>query len=373
MPTVSIIQPYLARYRVPLFEIMHARLREYNITLKVFCGQPLSSDLKKGMVEENVESLEWAETIPTTFFFNGRLCHQPVRHFARDSDLLIVTQENRFVANHALLAWRLPGKIAFWGHGANFQGNSWSLSEMYKRWTAPKVDWWFAYTDLSVELIKATGFSPKQITCLNNAVDVTALQGDYQSIDMQDTEDLRTRLGLTDGFTCIFLGSLYPAKRLGFLVEAFECAKIVLKDLNLVIIGAGAYQEELEHLIRGKKGVHLVGPKFGEEKALFLTLGDAIVNPGLTGLNILDAFACGLPFLTTDCGIHSPEISYLDETNGLITDNDVGSFSGAIVTLANKHEMHGQLREGCLGTASRFTLEAMAENFVAGIMAALDH
>lgn len=365
----TIIQRRLTHYRVPLFERMRVLLDRQNIALRVLTGTARPDEIQKN----DAGILDWAESIPTRYFMSGRLCWQPVRRMAQGSDLTIITQENALLANHSLLLRPPAGKLAFWGHGANFQSaNPNSLAERYKRWTTRQVDWWFAYTRASVDLVAATGFDHSRITCLNNAMDTSALRSAREAITAAETEKLRAGLGLpAAGLTAIFIGSLYKHKRLDFLIAAGEKIRAAIPNFHLIVIGAGPEDGFVHEMAKTRDWLHPVGSRHSSDKALFLSLGHVLLNPGLVGLNILDAFACGLPMITSDCGLHSPEISYLNTTNGIMTENCVDNFAAACVSLAQDSDRLAQLQRGSVLAASVYTLEAMSDQFVKGISTAL--
>lgn len=370
-PIVTIVQRRLTHYRVPLFEQMRALLAQSGISLRVLIGEAQSGEAQKN--DEGI--LDWAEKMPTRYLLSGRLCWQPVRRMTAGSDLTIITQENALLANHSFLLRPPSGKLAFWGHGANFQStNRNSLSERYKRWTTRQVNWWFAYTSLSVDLVASAGFDPARITCLNNAIDTTALVSGRGSVTQAETNKLRAELGLPEnGFTGVFIGSLYTHKRLDMLIAAGELIQKHHPEFSLVIIGTGPQESYIRAQAETRPWLFPVGPKQGSEKALYLSLGSVMLNPGLVGLNILDSFAYGLPMITTDCGLHSPEIAYLDEDVGLMTQDTKEDFAAACIALADNPAKLNSLKGACMQRASTFTIEAMAERFVDGIQKSLMH
>lgn len=104
-----------------------------------------------------------------------------------------------------------------------------------------------------------------------------------------------------------------------------------------------------------------------------MAVGQIQLNPGLVGLGILDSFVCGVPMLTTDCGIHSPEIAYLENgLNGLMTPNDLQSYVNACVRLLRDPLALDSLRNGCEASAREYTVENMALRFADGIVRCLD-
>ena len=106
----------------------------------------------------------------------------------------------------------------------------------------------------------------------------------------------------------------------------------------------------------------------GERKAQLLAAADLMLNPGLVGLGILDAFVAGLPMLTTDCGLHSPEIAYLQSgDNGLMTTDDMAKFVDAVVSLLQDPAMAQRLQAGALRAGELYSIEHMSDRFCAGI------
>ena len=108
---------------------------------------------------------------------------------------MIVEQANRLALNYLLLAARPAGgpRVAFFGHGANLQGNPASLREHWRRILARTPNWWFAYTDGTADRVLSAGFPANRMTVVQNAVDTSGL-----------TElDIPKRPG-----RCIYVGSL---------------------------------------------------------------------------------------------------------------------------------------------------------------------
>ncbi len=113
----------------------------------------------------------------------------------------------------------------------------------------------------------------------------------------------------------------------------------------------------------------------GTSKALALAAADAMLMPGLVGLAVLDAFAAGLPVITTDVDYHSPEIEYLvHEENGLLLPAEISSdgYGRVVSEVLREETRHERLRTGSLKAAQRYTNEAMVDNFTVGVLAALD-
>jgi glycosyltransferase involved in cell wall biosynthesis len=114
------------------------------------------------------------------------------------------------------------------------------------------------------------------------------------------------------------------------------------------------------------------GPKFGAEKAECLALASVFMNPGLVGLGILDAFSAGLPMLTTDLPLHSPEIEYLAPgVNGLMSRPDAQAYASDILALLRDPARLAALAAGARASGEHYSIETMVRNFSAGVLACL--
>lgn len=365
--SVVIVQRRLTHYRVPFFEFLRNLLTERGITLRLLIGDPDEQELLK----HDQGILPWAVHLPTCYF--ASLCWQPFSKQLAGADLVVVTQENKMLYNHWLLLRPRNFSLAFWGHGANLQSdNPNGFKERFKRWTTNQVDWWFAYTQMSADLVRTAGFPDNRITTVNNAHDTSELQELLQTITQAEINALRQSLGFGKGPVAVFFGSLYSEKRLDFLLKAAEAIHLKVPDFHLLVVGDGPEREKIQEWCNAHPWSCWVGACFGREKAAYISLGQIMLNPGLVGLGILDAFVFGTPLLTTDCKIHSPEIAYLENgINGVMTANDLESYVETSVDLLCDPSALEKLRAGCLKSADEYTIENMAIRFAEGIIKVL--
>lgn len=370
MTKICIVQRRLTHYRLPLFAALRETLAVRGIALELLVGRGTAAEERK----HDTGELPWARPIPTRYWLGGRLCWQPFGRYLDGVDLLIVTQENKLLQNHLLLLMPRRFRLAFWGHGANLQSaDPNGLKERFKRWTTNRVDWWFAYTRMSADLVQVAGFPESRITLLNNAVDTAELLNQRLSVAPQETQALRASLGFGAGPVGIYVGSLYADKRLDFLFDAAEAIRVLVPDFHLLIVGEGPERERVRAWCTAHPWAHWAGAKFGRDKAMHMAVAQIQLNPGLVGLGILDGFVCGVPMLTTDCGIHSPEIAYLENgVNGLMTANDLQGYVDACVRLLQDPGELNRLRTGCEASAREYTVENMAQRFADGIVHCLE-
>ena len=369
VPRVLCVQRRLTHYRVPLFEEVRKLLAADGVNFELAHGQPTNAESFK----EDEGKIAWADIVPCKYLFNGHVCWQNPRRLASQAELVIVTQENKLLYNLWALGVRRPKRLAYWGHERNFQSDhpgGWS--ERLKRVLARRVDWWFAYTGLTSRLVQQSGFAVDRITNLQNAVDVGELAQQCDAVTDAELHNFRVRLGIGSGPIGLFIGSLHKEKRLAFLLEAGAHLATRVPGFVLVVVGKGPQRDLIEQAARQHAWLRYEGAKFGAEKAACLRAAAVMLSPGAAGLNILDAFAAGLPMVTTDSGLHGPEIDYLQsDENGVMTTNTLDAFVNATARVITDLDFRQRLGAAAKADAARYTIHNMAQNFRRGVLAAL--
>lgn len=374
-PVVAVVQKTLAHYRVPFFEHLRRRLDERGITLRLIYGRPAD----ERALRDDTRSLPWAHEIENRILHAGRheLYWQPCRALLRDADLVVVEQASRLLLNYVLLAWQAAGgpRLAFWGHGRNLQAHSASrVGEALKAYTSRRVHWWFAYNALSQRIVERLGFPPDRITNVQNAIDTQRLRAAYRSTSAEEVERLRRSLGLTGANVGLFVGGMYPEKRLGFLLTACRHVRAAVPDFEMLWVGAGPEAPRVRDACAAAEWMHYVGPKFDTDRVPYFKLASVFLMPGLVGLAILDAFSMETPIVTTDLPYHSPEIDYLiPDENGVLVPEAAApqAYADAVTALLQDDERRHRLVEAGRTASTRYTVDEMARRFAGGIQQAL--
>lgn len=365
---VCIIQPVMKGYRLPFFIGLNKRLSQVGITLQVVYGTPWPEEAKRGDHVELPPPL--GRKVESRMLFS-KLFLLPVLRPWLSADLVIVEHANKHLMNYLLaVLWAVGVKrIAYWGHGRDRQANADSRAERFKRRSMHWADWWFAYTAKSAAYVAEQGFPADRITVVENAIDTRALRDDLATVSEGELQGVRAGLGWNGNEqVAVFCGSLYQNKRLDLLFDATDRVHREMPLFRLLIIGGGPLADEVARFASDRTWVKAVGPKFGHEKSILLRLANMWLNPGLVGLGILDAFCAGLPVLTMDLPLHSPEIEYLvDGENGLIVQPTVDDFADVIERLLKDAVSLEHLRNGALIAAQRYSIETMVENFAVGV------
>jgi glycosyltransferase involved in cell wall biosynthesis len=305
------------------------------------------------------------------------LIWQPVLSYLRGADLVVVEQQSKLLLNYLLVARQLLGwqRIGFFGHGKNLQARSYKTrSERIKKKIAVLPHWWFAYTSGVAQYIAGLGYPADRITVFNNAVDTTQLVRWRSSVSAAELAEARRALNLTSDNICIYVGSMLPGKRLNFLIDACARVRRIVPDFQMLFVGSGPDASRVERFCAQHAWAHYLGPVYGRDKVKLCMLAKLLLMPGLVGLAILDGFAMRMPMITTDISYHSPEIEYLqDGLNGMIVSpaDDVDRYASVVADLLTDDPRLAIMAENCERTASRLTIESMADRFLDGVVRAL--
>lgn len=369
--TVVVCQHRLLHYRVDFFELLRSLAAERGIEVRLLHGQ--ASPTEKLKNDEG--SIPWAVRVHNRWvrFAGVDLLWQPFLRHALQADLVVIMQENRILSNYPLLLLRrLLGRptLAFWGHGANFQSrNPNSLRERWKRALLTQVDFWFAYTQATVAILAQVGFPAQRIVNLNNATDTRRFRDQCASVANERASEVRRALGIADQAPVgLFCGSLYAEKKLGLLVASGEIIRERLPDYHVIVIGSGPALPELEQAAQTRSWLHLVGVRRGQDKAEYFRAAQVMLNPGATGLHILDSFAAGLPFATTRNALHGPEIVYLEDGHtGILTEDTAQAYAEGVLKIIQDPERRQKMAAAAREAAGRYSVEAMAHNFLSGL------
>lgn len=366
---IVVVQRVLPHYRISFFRRLHARLRVADIDLHLVYGQERYGTVPRTVALDEV----WAERIENCYCYVGgrELVWQPCLRYAHGADMVVVEQSTRLLANYPLLIMsHFRGtRIAYWGHGRNMQSHDHEgWSERFKRAILGYVDWWFAYTDISANMVAASGFPRQQITTVQNSIDTAELSANLEACVPEEVAAARARHGIAGESIGLYCGGMYDFKKIPFLIAACEEIRRRVPVFSAVFVGDGPERGLVEAAAARHDWIHYVGARFGRDLAPYYRMSKVLLMPGLVGLAVVDSFVAGVPIFTTDLPLHSPEIAYLESgVNGIMTAHDVDDYAATVANHLLDAAALARLVAGCERSAAKYTIENMVENFARGI------
>lgn len=369
--TIVITQHRLLHYRIPFFERLRESLGEKNISIRLVHGQASPREA----IRADTGYLPWATKIENVFLPCGHreLVWQSFGRYLAGCDLLILMQENRLLSNYPYLMGkaRLPYKIAFWGHGANFQSDKPDgILEQWKRIWLNRVDWWFAYTSKTVGLLESAGFPPEKISCINNTLDTESFEKEFASVTESERSALRKSLDIPSNSTVgLYCGSLYRDKRLDLLLDAAAEVRKRIPSFVLLVVGDGPERRAFESRAEALAWIKVVGAKKGKEKAVHFAISSLVLSPGAVGLHILDSFVTGVPLITTLDARHGPEIAYLKSgVNSIVCEGTTESFANSCINVLLSPSLSEALSKEARAASLEYHLDDMVRLFADGVI-----
>jgi glycosyltransferase involved in cell wall biosynthesis len=369
---LAIVQPYVAEYQRPFFELVEPALLDRDIETVVFHGVPSGGQASRADAVSPTSS----RLVASRQLGLGplRLDHKHTNRALRDwqPDLIVLEQAQRHVETyiHALHAGAGGPSIAFWGHGKAYHRDEGPLGSWLRQALTMRGDWFFAYTRTGADYIIDRGFSPSRVTVLGNTIDTRQLGAMLAAIEPIALQEFQTRLGLAPGRTALFLGGVDDAKGIPLLLEAADRVSARMPGFTLLIGGDG----QLVPLVRARQAagapVRHLGRLSGEAKALALRAADVLAIPRSVGLVAVDSLVSGRPIVTTSATGHGPEFEYLDPTRTCtVSAPTVPAYATELAYLLSDTHRLATMQAAALADAPLHSLERMVESFVNGVTA----
>jgi len=358
---VLFVQKFVPHYRLPLFEQIRDKLADKGIEFILIYGPP---DPYEGS-KIRMEYPEWGKKVKSIIFplpgkFTRYLYWQGAPFKIKKGDVVIVEHASKLLDNYILFVLQQIGIVymCYFGHGRNFQAHrEIALARKIKQFMIKRVSLWFAYTDISKDVLLKQSVPEDKIVVVNNTLKVKNI--------LQESDVSRKK------HKFVYIGGLYKEKKLEFVIESVKSLVADYPEIELHIAGTGPDEDEIKAFADKHQWCHYIGSIFGEERDKLLLSSSAILMPGLVGLVAIDTFHYAIPLITIDAENHSPEIAYLTNgENALIGEkgSDIDQYSKLVRKYIDDNGFSEKLRQGCRDSAERYTLSDTADKFVNGVL-----
>jgi glycosyltransferase involved in cell wall biosynthesis len=213
------------------------------------------------------------------------------------------------------------------------------------RWFFMAMDRVWVPSQQYLSMLAARGFDPARLQLLPSAVD-THLFYPRHSARLR----VHDRLRLPEGITLGYVGRLASDKNLDFLADVYLALAQQQPAVNLLIVGDGPYAGALGMRLAGLPRVRFAGAVPHEQLPDYYSACDFFLFPSTTdtfGLAVLEAQACGVPALVSDCG--GPQEIVMHNVTGAVLPVDsparwVAHLATLIRTLQDSPAAHLALR-----------------------------
>lgn len=205
------------------------------------------------------------------------------------------------------------------------------------------------------ELLKMTTISETMIDIIPNAYNSNI----FKPMPIEMRRDFFNKYELR-GKYILFVGSLFPYKNFGTLIEAFLQIKNQIPH-SLVIVGRKEFSSEP---LMNDKRIRYMDYVPSEDLPLFYSYADLFVHPSLRegfGIPPLESMACGTPVISSNGG-SLPEV--IGDAGIFFDPQDSSSLSQLILNVINNEKLRKELVEKGFRQAEKFSWNKTAEGIL---------
>ncbi|MBO7427318.1 MAG: glycosyltransferase family 4 protein [Paludibacteraceae bacterium] len=304
------VSPWFGNYRVPVYDQIN-KLSDNRFYL--ICAEDATSELVrnklKTVLRENVSILQNCKHFfignkSTTF---ANMCieikWQPglYREIKKiNPDVIIVEGFGSWSPAGVLYSILHRKKLCmFYERTSYVERNAKWISIIYRKIIGKFVDCFLVNGKLTEEYLqKGLGFSKTAIRKGCMAADSKGLYDAVSSVTKEQIINYKEKMHLKEGLTYLFVGQLVKRKGVVELLNAWNTHISTYPYDNLIIVGKGILQDELQEKNKNISSVHILGGIDYSLIHLYYALADVFFMPTLEDnwcLVLPEAMACGLP------------------------------------------------------------------------------
>lgn len=325
MIRVLLVHPgKIPHYRIPIYSYLSKYIKVFGFEFRVISDGIQSNNLKA--IDFQYEKIHLSTLSITRFIYNQKI----------DVILDFMELKHRYLfPTYFLAKIILRRKMIYWGQGCDLLDADSKIKNLAYTVEQAMSDAIILYAEHLKKYLPERFITKTFIA--NNT-----LYLNYKGLPTGVSKyDILTKYGIKTKKNIICIGRMHKRKRLDHLVDAF--VKMNRSDIGLIF--AGPDKEGVLDNIEGNN-INKLGPIYGDEKFFLLSSADVYCLPGAVGLSIVDAFHCGLPFVTEE-GDESAEIMYLkDGVNGFIVPRgDTQKLSQKLLLLIEDNGLRSQFSD----------------------------
>lgn len=316
----------IPHYRIPVYDNLSNYLKNHGFNLMV---------ISDGIQADKIDTINFK-------YHQMTLSTMSILRFVYKQKINVIIDfmelKHRFLfPTYFFVKWLFRRKMIYWGQGRDLLDKDAKIKNLLYACEQAMCDAIILYAEHLKKYIPKK-FHKKTFIANNTLfIDYTGLPARMTKEKILDEYGIKTRKNI------ICMGRMQKRKRVDHIVKALELMNKT--DIGLILVGPDP--EGVMDNITGNN-IYKLGPIYGKNRFDLLSAADVYCLPGAVGLSIIDAFYCGLPFITEN-GDESAEMMYLkDSVNGFIVPRDnIEELTRKLLLLLN----NGQLRE-------RFSLAA---------------
>lgn len=330
----------IMHYRIGIYNYLHERFKLDDISFSIVSSKNKKGHLSLGKFPHYMINISYFNVMKFI------LKYKP--------DVLIFFSGLKYYSLFPILiSMKIIGiPCIYWGHGINLQKKqSFRILYSFMHYLSDSI---ILYAKHLKHYINKNYHHKTFIA--NNTLNLPEIP----VLSFTEKKEVLHKYGINTSKNVIFVGRMQKRKRILDLLDAME--SINNSNYGTVLVGPicdNALSTSLPNFVKH------IPELYGTELLSLMLACDVYCCPGAIGLNIIDAFACSLPFVTEDLNNHGPEIMYLENgVNGVaVSPGNINELSRTIQNLLSNDEL--RLRMG-KSARHQYETKASLENMYKG-------
>jgi len=358
--SVAIIQPYIPHYREPIFNLLSKQRHpapEYMLYASTKAGINIkTSETAKATIPPESGGLTWHFTKTVWFgkIYFWQSFNISVALLRKYNAIIYPGYMYDISTWISIVIAKLSGKrTIMWTHG--FVKRETGIKGWLRKTFYRLSDGFLLYGNHARKIMLEYGFQPEDLYVVYNSLDYERQCLVRDKITDEVIACKKKKLfTLPDLPVLIYIGRLTHQKKLDMLIDAVNKLAVNGMCMNLLLIGSGPEQENLEAKAKQldiAKYVVFYGPSYCEEDlGPLISLADICVAPGEIGLTCMHSLAYGTPVITHDNpDSQMPEWEAIQpgKTGALFRQNDVEDLTSVIESWLKQKRCRKTIRKDC--------------------------
>lgn len=206
------------------------------------------------------------------------------------------------------------------------------------------------------------GFKEKNIVVINNMIDLEYINQRIKEVVSEHEWFNKTTYRLI-----VANARMVPEKRYDVLIKAFERVEKAIPEARLMILGNGPLREQIEKMVPQslKNKISFTGfqnnPYYYMYHASVFTLtSDYEGFPNV----VIEALACGLPVVTTNCKTGPREIIENGKEGYVVKRGDYNAVADALIEILSNKGKRVSFSQNAIKKAKQYDVEKIGKEYI---------
>jgi glycosyltransferase involved in cell wall biosynthesis len=226
------------------------------------------------------------------------------------------------------------------------------------------ADAYITYTSYADEsLMRDFNTNTDKIFRAQNTYDIGNIESEIKKYSSQ-IKQKKKEFKLEENKIALYIGGIEIRKKISNLIKAITNLNEKGIEAKTLIVGDGPDKDDiLKQLDENEKSQTVFAGKHIKDAALYVLMSDVVVLPSAGGLSVVQAFACGKPFIGSEEIEHGGIKDYvINGVNGyLVKEDDLDGLQNALEKIFTEEKKYQELSRNAFEKSKELTIAKMVD------------